>query len=125
MTLLDSDLLDEVGKFARTPTPANKLDAGKNRLDLLDPFALEEIGRALTHGAQKYGEHNWRRGLAYSRLYAAALRHLFAWWRGEELDSETGLSHLAHAGCCVMFLLSYRVSTERGIDDRWSPSGPA
>jgi hypothetical protein len=51
-------------------------------------------------------------------FFAALLRHLFAWWRGEELDPESGLSHLAHAGCCLMFLMEYR-RNGWGTDDRF------
>jgi hypothetical protein len=42
---------------------------------------------------------------------------MFAWWRGEDTDPETGLSHLAHAGCCLMFLMEYQRNSW-GTDDR-------
>jgi hypothetical protein len=58
----------------------------------------------LGHGATKYSKHNWRHGLEYSRLVAATLRHVTAFNRGEDLDSESGLPHSAHAMCCLMFL---------------------
>jgi len=63
------------------------------------------------------GARNWEQGMAWSRLYAATFRHLTAWWGGERTDQETGLSHLAHAGCCVCFLIAFEL---RGIgtDDR-------
>lgn len=96
---------------------AYKLDEGKNRLDLLPIYPLEEVGRVLTFGAKKYAPSAWRAGMDWSRLYGAAFRHLFAWWRGEENDKETGLSHLAHALCCIMFLLEY-TKTKKGTDDR-------
>jgi hypothetical protein len=97
-----------------------KADDGKPALDLLPFGALEEIGKVLAFGAKKYAAHNWRqgKGLEFGRLLAAALRHLCAWGRGESKDAETGLSHLAHAACCVLFLLSYEVEGG-GIDDRW------
>ena len=89
----------------------NKDDAGKPGMHLLPPESLLAITRVLDIGAQKYGPDNWRSGMAWSRYYAALLRHMTAWWAGEDTDPETGLSHLAHAGCCAMFLLSY---AERG-----------
>lgn len=55
--------------------------------------------------------------MAWSRLYAALLRHLWAWWRGQDRDPETGLSHLAHVCCCALFLLSYHLR-KAGTDDR-------
>lgn len=100
-----------------SPLEGRKDDGEKVRLQLLPPDALEAISRVLMFGADKYGERNWERGMAWSRVFGACLRHLFAYWRGEERDAETGLSHLAHAGCCILFLLSYHL---RGVgqDDR-------
>lgn len=95
-----------------------KHDEGKTPLGLHPHEALEEIGRVLAFGAKKYAAHNWRKGMAWSRLYDAALRHLLAWIGGEDKDIETGISHLAHAGCCLEFLIAYERSGI-GIDDRW------
>jgi hypothetical protein len=95
-----------------------KHDAGKVRLDLLPYESLEEIGKVLTFGASKYDDHNWRGGMAWSRLLGALLRHIFAWASGQDKDPETGLSHLAHAGCCIVFLLSYE-KLGAGEDDRY------
>ncbi len=95
-----------------------KLDSGKPPMGLLPMAALRSVSEVLAFGARKYGAHNWRRGLLWSRLYDAALRHLSAWIEGEDKDTETGLSHLAHASCCLLFLLSYEL-TGTGLDDRW------
>ena len=89
----------------------------KPRLELLPFGALTDIADVLTFGARKYGADNWRRGASWSRYFAACLRHLFAWWRGEGNDPETGLSHLAHAGCCILFLIEYE-REGLGEDDR-------
>lgn len=96
---------------------ATKHDSEKNPLELLPFEALEEIGKVLQFGAKKYDSHNWRKGFVWSRLIGAALRHIFAFARGEDKDPETGFSHLAHAGCCVLFLLSFTI-TNNGTDDR-------
>lgn len=61
----------------------------------------------LQHGAAKYGENNWQKVEPHSRYIAAALRHLNAHQQGERNDPETGLSHLAHATCCLLFLLHF------------------
>lgn len=84
-----------------------KYDAEKPRWDLLPVSAATAVVRVLTLGARKYSPDNWRRveGRRW-RYYGAALRHLTAWWSGEKLDSETGENHLAHAACCILFLLS-------------------
>jgi hypothetical protein len=97
--------------------PANKFDAGKPRLDLIPPEPLEEIGKVLGYGAVKYGQRNWENGMSWGRCYAAMLRHMLAWWGGQEYDPETNLSHLAHAGCCLFFLMAYR-ARKVGTDDR-------
>ena len=97
--------------------------ASKPRLELLPGAALEQIAEVLTFGAAKYDANNWCRGARWGRYYAALLRHLFAWWRAEDRDAETGLSHLAHAGCCLLFLMEYQ-RNGWGTDDRFSgPDG--
>ena len=65
----------------------------------------------------KTGDRNWEKGMKWGRVYGALMRHLWAWWRGEKADPETGMSHLWHAGCCIAFLITYE---QRGIgeDDR-------
>lgn len=94
-----------------------KHDTGKDPWDLLPWDAVRAVVGVLSFGARKYGARNWEQGMAYSRLYAATLRHLTAWWEGEKADLETGYSHLAHAATCLLFLIAYEI---RGIghDDR-------
>lgn len=69
-------------------------------------------------GTEKYVKNGWRNGMEWSRLVDATLRHLTAWMEGEEVDPESGVSHLYHAACNLMFLSEYQ---ERGVgvDDRW------
>lgn len=91
-----------------------KYDQGKpSLLDMAQtiPCALKSVAKVLEFGAKKYREHNWikvDRGLR--RYHDAALRHLLAAQMGMEFDDETGLPHLAHAACCLMFA----VDVERG-----------
>jgi hypothetical protein len=110
------------GQIVADPSGAIKADGGKPRMDLLPREALIGTAEVLGFGAQKYADHNWRKGFAWSRIYGAALRHLTAWFAGEDLDPESGLSHLDHAACCVMFLQTY-VKTSTGTDDRYRPEG--
>ncbi len=111
------DTVDKIAAEAR----GNKHDAGKLPLHLLPTDALEAITEILDFGAKKYAPRNWEKGLDWSRVYRAAIGHLFKWWAGAGLDEETGKSHLWHAGCCVLFLISYEL---RGVgkDDRPSKS---
>lgn len=98
-------------------TEGRKDDAGKTPWHLMPPDALNEIAQVLEFGARKYGDRNWERGMAWSRPFSALMRHMWAWWRGEDRDPETGFSHLAHAGCCILFLLTY-YGHATGTDDR-------
>jgi len=96
-----------------------KKDAGKLRWDLLPSDAAQAIVEVLTKGAEKYEDRNWEKGMCWSRPFAACMRHLWAWWRGEDKDPESGLDHLAHAGCCIMFMLAYTMREGMSIyDDR-------
>lgn len=110
-------LLWTAGDSAASPTGV-KYDQEKPRVDLLDPLALEGMARVLAFGAKKYGDHNWRGGITYSRLVAAAFRHLLAILKGEDLDPESGLPHVDHLGCCWMFL-SNTMKTRPDLDDRF------
>lgn len=115
--------IDMVEEAPRTDE-ALKYDSKKPRMELLSVPALIEISKVLTYGADKYtvgdvsGAHNWRKGFKWSRLYGAALRHLTAHMDGDDTDPESGLSHLAHLGCCVMFLLEHEIDG-LGTDDRY------
>lgn len=108
----------KIEKATAKDEPGLKFDAGKIRTDLLPVEALEGISGVLTYGAEKYGERNWEKGMSWGRCYGACLRHLFAWWRGEEVDPETGLSHLDHAACCLLFLSTFVKRKVTTFDDR-------
>lgn len=109
------------GRCESSPS-ATKFDSEKSaRPELLPPEALLEISKVYAFGAKKYSENNWRLGMKWTRIVGSTLRHLFAWVGGEDKDPESGLSHLAHAGCNVLFLLTYEL-TNSGTDDRWAKS---
>jgi hypothetical protein len=112
--------LRQVAKSAGT---ALKFDQDKLPLHLLSTEALNQTAAVLAFGAQKYAEHNWRAGFAWSRPLSAAMRHITAFNDGEDRDPESGLSHLAHAACCIMFLLEFE-KTHQHLDDRFKPSIP-
>ena len=80
---------------------------GKLRWSLLPWDAIEQIVRVLEAGAVKYSVDNWRSVANWRQLYFdAAHRHITAWWGGQRCDPESGLHHLAHAGCDLLFLLA-------------------
>lgn len=101
---------------------AIKYDSGKTDWSLMPFEAVEEINKVLEFGAKKYAAHNWTQGegFRYTRVLNSLFRHLFAWSRGEDLDPESGLSHLAHAGCNIVFLIYYnRYKSRYNNDDRF------
>jgi hypothetical protein len=87
---------------------------------LIPVLALEELGKVMAYGAEKYGEHNWSEHAgrwAWTQLVASSMRHIYAWLRREDLDKESGLPHLAHAMANLAMLLDL-VLLKQGKDDR-------
>lgn len=84
----------------------------------LPAAVMAEVGTAMLEGALKYGRHNWRdTGIVASDYYDATLRHLFAWWEGEDIDRDSGLSHVTKA---IASLVVLRDAMAMGtvVDDR-------
>ena len=95
-------------------TNGQKFDSGKTEWDLLPLGPVEEVVKVLMHGKEKYGRDNWQLvDNPIRRYYAAAQRHLAAFRRArfdtkdsyDAIDAESHLHHLAHAACCILFLL--------------------
>lgn len=83
-----------------------KFDNDKPRWSLVPQGVMDEVIRVLEFGARKYAPDNWKHVVdGETRYYDAAMRHIDAWWKGEQTDPETGKNHLAHAVCCLMFLM--------------------
>lgn len=109
-----------VGQQAPIPmdlAQGTKFDADKIRMDLIPPEAVTALAAVLTFGAKKYADRNWEKGMGWSRPFGALMRHMWAWWGGEQKDPETGYSHLWHALCCIAFLVTYE-QRKIGVDDR-------
>lgn len=103
--------------FREVKEIAQKQDKGKPRYDLIPGDALHEVVKVLSMGAEKYDDRNWEIGQPWGKVFGAMMRHCWAWWRGEELDKESGLHHMAHAGAEALFLLAYALRKVGG-DDR-------
>lgn len=87
----------------------NKQDAGKLQFRLLPWGAVKLAVRVLMFGAEKYSEDGWKHQKnGATRYLDAAFRHIVAHAEGEELDTESGLPHLAHAVCSLMFAMDLR-----------------
>jgi len=97
---------------------AKKNDKGKPPMALISNVAMRGLADVLAFGAEKYQANGWRSGMEWSRYVSAAMRHIMAWNDGEDVDPESGLSHLDHAACCLMFLSEFE-KTGNGTDDRY------
>ena len=118
ITISGSQLKNLVATDSKKSGSAMKFDDNKLPVNLLSTEALNQTAAVLKFGADKYHAHNWRDGFAWSRPLAAAMRHIMAFNDGEDRDPESGLSHLAHAACCIMFLLEFE-KTHPELDDRY------
>lgn len=92
-----------------TERHAIKHDAGKADWALIPWDSVEEIVKVLEFGKTKYSAWNWStgEGFTYTRVFNSSMRHLLAWIRGQDNDPETGLSHISHLGCNVLFLMHF------------------
>jgi len=97
---------------------AMKFDGGKPPIDLVDQELILEVAKVLDFGAKKYEAHNWKIGIPISRYYSAMQRHMLSWNNGEDLDPESGLNHLSHAACNLMFML-YHTKNSPKLDNRF------
>lgn len=95
-----------------------KFNSGKPRVGLIVSKAWLEVAKVGTFGAEKYGDHNFRKGMKWSWLIDAAFRHLIAYMTGERIDPESGLSHLAHIAWNILALLEFEIEGV-GEDDLW------
>lgn len=96
--------------YIEHPIVGVKADFSKVRYSLLPWASVLEVVKVLEFGAAKYAEDNWQKVPDASRRYFdAAMRHMVAWREGEKLDPESGFHHLAHATCCLLFMLWFEV----------------
>jgi hypothetical protein len=117
-------VMETVNRVTQTQSYPIKFDGGKPRMDLVRPEFTLALGEALAYGANKYNEQegtvpNYLRGSGfnYSRIIGSLERHIAQWKMGQDVDEESGLSHLAMAAANLMFLHTYSL-TEKGVDDR-------
>lgn len=107
--------------MSNNPKTGSKNDSNyleKPPLDLVTLEFLEETAKALGFGAAKYSRNNFKGGIDHTRLIAAILRHINQYNAGQDLDSESGLSHLAHAAASLNMLI-WMVKNRPELDDRY------
>ena len=105
--------------------PTNPKDAigiAKAPMSVVPATVLAEIGVGMMEGGLKYGCHNWRdAGVRSSVYFDATMRHLFRWWEGEDIDPDSGLSHVTKAICSLTVLRDAMIQ-DTVNDDRPKPS---
>ena len=87
------------------------------RLELIPPYPLWLLAEVYGRGARKYADRNWERGVNYSKLYGALLRHANQFWAGEDIDPQDGQHHLASVAWMAFALLEMQ-RTHSELDDR-------
>ena len=101
-------------------TDGLKDDKDKIMLDLITPDCIFGIGKVLTFGAKKYKPNSWQNVKnGHDRHYAAAMRNLMSWRKGEKNDKETGLSHLYHAMANLMFCAHHDKHEKVNLGDNY------
>lgn len=86
--------------------PKTAYGEAKPKMSDTPTIGIREMGKVFTGGAEKYGRFNWRdHSVSSTVYYDAAQRHLMAWFDGEDIDPESGISHLAHVMACCNILL--------------------
>jgi Domain of unknown function (DUF5664) len=105
--------------------PKDLIGIKKVRLNLVPPSSIIYQALAMQDGAKKYGPYNWRKNKVQASIYVdATMRHLFAWFDGEENASDSGNPHLGHALACLGILVD-AIETGNLADDRPTPGTAA
>jgi hypothetical protein len=98
--------------------PKDAIGTAKVPFSTLSAPVLAEVGLAMLEGALKYGRHNYRvSGVRASVYYDATLRHLNAFWEGQDIDADSGLPHVVKAIACLIVLRDSQIQGN-WVDDR-------
>ncbi len=104
--------------IGKPTNPKDAVGVAKAPLSTVPANVLAELGVAMLEGALKYGRHNYRHaGVRASVYYDALMRHMMAWWEGEDIDPDSGVPHIVKA---IATLVVLRDADFRGVleDDR-------
>ena len=108
----------------KASNPKDAVGVRKAPLSVVPMGVVAEIGVGMLEGASKYGRHNYRGvGVRASVYFDATMRHLISWWEGEDLDPDSGMSHIAKALCSLAVLRDAQMQ-QMCEDDRPPRSEP-
>ena len=110
---------------AKASNPKDALGIKKVPFSTISMPVLAELGVAMLEGALKYGRHNYRAIGVRASVYfdAEAARHMALWWEGEDIDPDSGMSHITKAIASLCVLRDAMIQGKM-IDDR-PPKSPA
>lgn len=112
------DLNQTVGGPKPSVNPKDRFGSVKVSISKLPMVAIVHGAHAMMDGAAKYGPYNWRDNPVIANIYVdAAMRHLSAWFEGQELAKDSGVHHLGHAIACCAILLDAQM-TGNLVDNR-------
>lgn len=104
--------------------PKDVVGVRKAPLSVVPMPVIVEVGVGMLEGASKYGRHNYREmGVRASVYFDATMRHMIAWWEGEDIDADSGLSHVTKA-ICSLVVLRDAMMQNKFADDRAPRSLP-
>ena len=110
--------MDRIAVTGKPSNPKAAVGINKIGMSVVPMNVVMEAALGMTEGALKYGRHNYRDcGVRASVYYDALMRHIGAWWEGEDIDAASGLNHVTKA---ISSLIVLRDSMMRGnwVDDR-------
>ena len=110
--------MGEFGKVHKSKTGSMRYNEGKPEVSQLDPRFIMDLADLMTVSAKKYGKFNWAKGQEYHTPFDSCMRHLFKFMSGENLDPESGKSHLMHAAANLMILYTSQKLENKELDTR-------
>lgn len=109
----------EPGVDTKPTNPKDSIGIRKAPLSTVPMNVVAEMGVAMLEGAAKYGRHNYRGvGVRASVYFDATMRHLISWWECEDIDPDSGLSHITKA------IVSLAVLRDAMLHDKWQDDRP-
>jgi hypothetical protein len=118
MDTIEKSSNEGINGNSKTVIQGDRFNDGKLKWSLVDLDTFEPMVRVLEFGAKKYAAHNWKNGLKTTEIVESLQRHINAFMRGENIDPESGLPHIGHMQCNLMFL-SYMMQFRPDMDNRF------
>lgn len=104
--------------MSSSKTGSLRFNEGKPEVSQLDPNFILGLADLMTASAKKYGKYNWALGQEYMTPFDSCMRHLMKFAAGEDLDSESGKSHILHAAANLMIIYTSQRKGDSELDNR-------